>query len=277
MKETKHIDVFISRKSIDAPLAKEIYDFLTSKGLTVFESDLSLPQMGNTNYHQAIDDALEQAKHFIVLGSSREHFKAAWIQKEWRSFLNLKLAGRKQGNLLTVITQDIDLYDLPLSLRNYEVIVFEKGLQKLLPYLGVNEPKNTTPPTIKKEKRTDNKAILLFEKGEKLYDEKKNSEAYIFLLQAASLGHDKAQSFIGRMFYCEEGVNKDYRQAMLWNKKAAAQGNARAQNSIGTLYYSGQGVEQNKEKAKECFIKAANQGSQVAINNLKNLYGITNY
>ena len=82
------IDVFLSRKSQDAALAKQLYDFLTAKGLRVFDSAYSLPELGNADYQQAIDHALETCTHMIVVGSSAEYICSSWVDAEWRLFIN---------------------------------------------------------------------------------------------------------------------------------------------------------------------------------------------
>ena len=134
----KQIDVFISRKSEDAALAKQLYLFLTAKGLQVFDSDEALPKMGNTDYLEQIDKALESCAHMIVLGSLAEHIQSRWVKKEWSSFINEKLSGRKDGNLLTVIAGGWPIQNLPLSLRNYQVIPFdENNFESVAAYLKV--------------------------------------------------------------------------------------------------------------------------------------------
>lgn len=139
------IDVFISRKSEDAALAKQLYNFLTEKGLRTFDSDEALPKMGNTDYLEQIDKALENCLHMVVLGSSIEHIQSRWVKKEWSSFINEKLSGRKNGNLLTIITDGLLIQDLPLSLRNYQVIFFDKkNFENVAAYLVPEKPSVNT-------------------------------------------------------------------------------------------------------------------------------------
>jgi hypothetical protein len=135
-----HYDVFISRKSQDAHLAKELYDFLTSKGLKVFDSDHSLQEMGNADYSRAIDDALVNTEHLIVVGSSIENINSSWVEAEWRFFLNRKRSGKAKGNLLTIATNDVNLDKLPPSLWNYQFFVFGKStFEKVLNYLKMDD------------------------------------------------------------------------------------------------------------------------------------------
>jgi hypothetical protein len=129
-------DVFISKKSEDFPLAKEVFEFLCSRELRVFLSEESLPQMGSADYMKAIDSALEQAKHLVVVGSRVENLLAGWVEAEWRVFVNEKRSGRKTGNVVTVVSGGLTPERLPMSLRYYEVVTLTRdGLDRLARYV----------------------------------------------------------------------------------------------------------------------------------------------
>gem|GEM_PF-4977422 len=115
-------DVFISYKSEDTAYAQEVYDLLTGRGMRVFFSRESLPRLGSDEYHERIDSAIEKARHMVVVASSGEHATAKWVSYEWRLFLGEKLAGRKEGNLVTVVAGGMSIGDLPIGLRHREVI-----------------------------------------------------------------------------------------------------------------------------------------------------------
>jgi hypothetical protein len=145
------IDVFISYKSADIELAEELFTFLQSKNLNVFLSSESLPKLGNADYRKAIDHALDQCRHMIVVGSKVEYLSSSWVEAEWGFYINEKRAGRKSGNILTVVTSDIAIEDLPASLRYYQVIFFEKeNFEQIAAYVGKDykdtayEPKQKT-------------------------------------------------------------------------------------------------------------------------------------
>lgn len=118
--ELNRIDVFISHKSQDYPLAKAVYDELTKAGCKVFLSEVSLPAASNTDYISAIDDALEKSKGMVVIADSIETFDSGWVHYEWSSFLNEKRSGRKSGNLITMVRKEEDIARLPYALRQYE-------------------------------------------------------------------------------------------------------------------------------------------------------------
>ena len=151
------IDVFISRKSEDAALAKQLYLFLTAKGLQVFDSDESLPVIGNSDYRKAIDVALDQCKHMLVIGSSLQNISSSWVEAEWGFYIQEKRAGRKTGNILSVVSPGIRIEQLPPSLRNFEVIHFDQlNFERIASYVtgyrvAGSEGNSTTSPPAPKE------------------------------------------------------------------------------------------------------------------------------
>lgn len=129
-------DVFLSHSSKDSGLARQLADALTAAGKRVFFSPNSLPALGSADYMKAIDETLEGSNHFILFGTKKEHLQSSWVEAEWRLFINEKRSGRKPGNFLTAIKGDLDLAELPLSLRYYEVITAEGDyIQRVLRYL----------------------------------------------------------------------------------------------------------------------------------------------
>ena len=84
----------------------------------------------------AIDEALDAAKHMVLVTSRPENVRSPWVEAEWGLFINEKRSGIKTGNLLTVIIGDMQPRDLPASLRYYEVIQMKPGaLEKILQYV----------------------------------------------------------------------------------------------------------------------------------------------
>lgn len=131
------IDIFISFKSADVDLARALYTYLRSKGLSVFLSSETLPQLGSTDYRKTIDKALDECKHMIVVGSKVEYLHSSWVEAEWGFYIGEKRAGRKKGNILTVVNDDIEIKDLPASLRYYQVIFYSKdNFDQIAAYVG---------------------------------------------------------------------------------------------------------------------------------------------
>lgn len=132
----KLFDVFISYKSEDISLAEGVFQLLKNNGHNPFLSKESLPSLGESDYLEAIYSAINETKHFILVSSSIENIKSKWVKAEWSAFINEKLAGRKNGNIISIISQNLKITDLPLVLRQYEAFVFNDiKYDKLKSYL----------------------------------------------------------------------------------------------------------------------------------------------
>ena len=59
MAQEKKYDVFISSKSEDYPIAEKVYDFLVANGLTVFLASTELSRIGEAEYSEAVDAAID--------------------------------------------------------------------------------------------------------------------------------------------------------------------------------------------------------------------------
>ena len=116
------IDVFISHKSSDFLKAKKVYDYLMQRGIKTFLSEMSLPNIADSDYSFEIDKALENAKHIVIIATGIDVVMSGWVRYEWQAFANEKRSGRKQGNMITLFDDNMKILDLPLLLRQYEVI-----------------------------------------------------------------------------------------------------------------------------------------------------------
>ena len=82
-------DVFISCKSEDYPLGRQIYDFLSNKGKAVFLADKNLRKLGISDYGRVIDDAIEGSTHMLVVSSSVKYIMrdtSPYVYYEWHTF-----------------------------------------------------------------------------------------------------------------------------------------------------------------------------------------------
>jgi TPR repeat protein len=67
-------------------------------------------------------------------------------------------------------------------------------------------------------------------------------QAFPLLLEAARMGHPRAQSTLGNIYFNGiPTIPKDYRQAAYWYTLAAAQGHRSAQYNLAGMYTNGQG------------------------------------
>ena len=117
-----HYDVFISCNSLDYVFAKEVYEFLTEQGYSVFYAQTSISEAGDTVYKKTIDAALDNATHFILVTTDIAHLESKWVDYEINMFQNEKLSGRKTGNVVTIVDSSITVGMLPISLRVYQML-----------------------------------------------------------------------------------------------------------------------------------------------------------
>ena len=110
---TPHYDVFISSKNEDYRFDEEVYDFLEANGIHCFLASRELDRIGEAQYANAIDDALDCSEHMIVVASSAEHIRSKWVQYAWVTFVNDLLSNSRNGNLVNILCGDIQLRDLP--------------------------------------------------------------------------------------------------------------------------------------------------------------------
>ena len=131
--ESKKYDVFISSKSEDYKYAEQIYDFLVDQGLSVFLACRELKIIGEAKYALAIDEALDEARHMVVMLSSADYAKSKWVQYEWSTFEIDKRSGYREGNLLIVKFPEVEQKKLPPALRHNETFLFD-SFKEGLPY-----------------------------------------------------------------------------------------------------------------------------------------------
>ena len=118
-------DVFLCHNSEDLPTARRIYEVLTKAGHRPFLSAESLGRLQNADFYSAVNRALEEARHLIVICSSRKHVTSPWVEAEWSLFDGMKRAARKRGNIVPVLCEGMALGDLPLALSRYHAINIE--------------------------------------------------------------------------------------------------------------------------------------------------------
>ena len=128
-------DVFISKKTEDSSMAKDVCLFLEQNGISCFISERDLPSKGNTNYYQIIDDALEHSTNLVVVCSQASYLKSKWVQHEWQAFSNELLSSNRAGNIITIRGDRVERKDIPFTLRNLELLDWHNYRHYLLSYI----------------------------------------------------------------------------------------------------------------------------------------------
>lgn len=136
-------DVFISFKSEDSDMAEKIYHLCQEHLLVPFWSKLSLPALSKSEYASAIDNALDRARHFVVVLSDLSYMEADWVKYEMESYRSEIREGRKPDSNFIIVATD-PVYDeiigsnkkvLPYQFRSCQIIRMSEYRENLLPYL----------------------------------------------------------------------------------------------------------------------------------------------
>ena len=126
---SKHdYDVFICVKqetdghyTKDSNVASDLYDFLTERGLRVFNSRRT-PIPAGKEYEPYIIAALCSAKALIVVGTSADHMNAEWVRNEWTRYQwlqksEIKKTGKTDRVLMCYIVGTMEFSDIPKALN----------------------------------------------------------------------------------------------------------------------------------------------------------------
>lgn len=117
-------DIFISCKSDDYQIGRQVYEYLIEQphfDKRIFLADKELRKLGIADYGKAIDEALDSATHMIVVCSNPEFLdkdRSPYVYSEWHTFTEEIRSGRKKGNIMTILTNNVKIKDLPIALRN---------------------------------------------------------------------------------------------------------------------------------------------------------------
>ena len=143
LEDSGKYDVFISFKNEDSDLAGRIYEYCHKRIKQPFWSKKSLPRLSKSEYSKAIDMALENSKHFIVVLSDLKYLDAEWIKYEMDVFNNEIKEGRKKDSNFIIVATD-DVYNqiiqsnktvLDIAYRRYQIIKMSEYEETLAQYI----------------------------------------------------------------------------------------------------------------------------------------------
>ena len=143
LKDSGDYDVFISFKSEDSDLAEAVYSFCQQNLKVPFWSKRTLPQLSKSEYEDAIYDAINKSKHFVVVLSKLEYLNANWIDTEMKTFHTEIIEGRKKdANFVFVVEDDVykKIIDsnktcLNVRYRRYQIIKMSEFKKTLMSYI----------------------------------------------------------------------------------------------------------------------------------------------
>lgn len=135
--KSDNYDVFISYKSEDEMLARRVYDYLLGEGKRVFFACEVLPDMGKTEYRDAIMDALDHSQHFVLVTSKLDYITSNWVKEEWSFYVSKLIEDNHKGNLAIIIHDDfkVEKNQLPPNLRYKQRLLMSNFKESLLKYL----------------------------------------------------------------------------------------------------------------------------------------------
>jgi TPR repeat protein len=109
--------------------------------------------------------------------------------------------------------------------------------------------------------QTFRQAEAFWQRGEHYYEAKDYRDAYMNLLQAARMGHPRAQALLAIMYQDGQGMPENDREAAHWFALAAAQGHRASQYELGAMYEEGEGgLPKDVPKAAQLYTLSAKQG-----------------
>ena len=135
--ESDDYDVFISCNSEDEKYARRVYDYLLESGKKVFFACEVLPEMGKTEYRDAIMDALDHSQHLILVSSNINYITSNWVKEEWSYFVSKLIEDDHKGNLILIEHDKANLNknELPPNLRYKQRLKLSSFKNYLLRYL----------------------------------------------------------------------------------------------------------------------------------------------
>lgn len=135
--ESDDYDVFISYKSEDEKYARRVYDYLLESGKKVFFACEVLPEMGKTEYRDAIMDALDHSQHLVLVTSNINYITSNWVKEEWSFFVSKLIEDDHKGNLVLIEHDSAGLNkkELPPNIRYKQRLKLSNFKEQLLRYL----------------------------------------------------------------------------------------------------------------------------------------------
>ena len=134
-----------------------------------------------------------------------------------------------------------------------------------------------TSPENNKSSSSENEASVItaeeqYEMGLEFYKEKIYEKALKHFTNAAEQGNSNAQYKIGLLYFCGDGVQKNFVEAKNWFEKAYMKNNGPATYFLSCMYYYGDGTDVDKNKSRWLFEKASEKCKQHDIMEMEEFY-----
>ena len=244
-------DFFISfkctdngRPTEDRAVAEELYSRLQALGYRVFFSEQILEKDGITKYISEINQALNDARTFVLVCSRKQYILSGWVAQEWSSFLNLMMTNETKKLFSYLINMKES--DLPALLGPFQSFQHSNGMDKAIKYLEIANPASLSQNV---KPLSTMQAILDGEFG---------IFGHLKTLDINSITHysDKYPEmvyFIQAHYYFRQG---DYSQAWDYIYKLSDLNSLKGHYLSSVMHKRGCGTERNISMAKEELKKA---------------------
>jgi hypothetical protein len=126
---------------------RKCYYYLKENHLHTFLDFITLPELSNSDYEEAIMQALDRSQHFVVIITQLEQLESHWIKLEMSTFEHEMSEGRKEHSNFIILVSD-DVFDeilrtnkrcLPIRYRSMEIMRISGYRASLASYLTAVE------------------------------------------------------------------------------------------------------------------------------------------
>ena len=152
---TKH-NLDVKGFTEDSQYAFQFYKELKSKGLKVFYSQEVL---SGIDFDAQIYSALMRSKNILVITTDKDYLESAWVQSEWRRWINFISTGVKEKNSLYLFIPNGIHLELPIVLEKTQK--FNNTLELVNRMEEQISPKKQATPAIDSLLRKANTSIVL--------------------------------------------------------------------------------------------------------------------
>ena len=129
-----------SGKTRDYEIASDLHKALKDAGVEAFISEKDL---FTYDFRRKIDDALDESKILIAVGTSRDNMESENVRYEWTSFHNDILSRIKPDAQIFSYIEGMNHTDLPRALRHYESLTTNEKtrlVEMVMKILGETTP-----------------------------------------------------------------------------------------------------------------------------------------
>jgi hypothetical protein len=111
----------------DSALAKDVFKFLSKKGVRVFHHIISLEDFKISEWKKVIDEAQKSSLVMVVVGTSLENLISEKVRDEWERFYRPIVDGSKADRHIFTYVDGVDRSDLPPPLLQNEPLIHGTG------------------------------------------------------------------------------------------------------------------------------------------------------